>query len=409
MLSGNREAQTITLCRDLLRVESYSGNEKAVADRLERAFTELGFDDSYTDEYGNVTGRIKGLKPGPSILFDGHMDTVPVGNTAEWTFDPFSAVVDQGRIYGRGASDMKGALSAMACAAAFFAEDRKRDFAGEIQVAGVVHEECFEGIASRSISSRVRPDYVVIGEASGLNLKIGQRGRAEIIVETFGRPAHSANPEQGINAIKKMMKLIERIDHLPVNRQDILGEGILVLTDIKSLPYPAASVVPEYCRATYDRRLLVGETADSILQPITEIIAALEQEDPDFKAQVSIARGKERCYTGKEIEGQRFFPAWLFDPGSEFVRQVLDGLRASGLDPAIAHYSFCTNGSHYAGEAGIRTIGFGPSAENLAHTADEYIEIDQLLKAVQGYYAIAGALLNRSSAAAEAVQQPQGC
>ena len=92
---------------------------------------------------------------------------------------------------------MKGQTSAMIAAAAYFAEDFKKDFAGDIFVAGVVHEEIFEGVSARKISEAVKPDYVVIGESSELNLKIGQRGRAEIVIETFGKPAHSANPEKG--------------------------------------------------------------------------------------------------------------------------------------------------------------------------------------------------------------------
>ena len=109
-------------------------------------------------------------------------------------------VVD-GKLYGRGTSDMKGAVASFTAAANFFAKDTARDFPGEIYIAGVVHEECFEGVAARSVSEIVKPDYVVIGEASLCNLKIGQRGRAEIVVETFGVPAHSANPEKGVNAV----------------------------------------------------------------------------------------------------------------------------------------------------------------------------------------------------------------
>jgi acetylornithine deacetylase/succinyl-diaminopimelate desuccinylase-like protein len=121
----------------------------------------------------------------------------------------------------------------------------------------------------------------------------------------------------------------------------------------------------------------------------------MKRNDADFRASVHFASGAERCYTGEEISGERFFPGWVFDTGDEFVQAALAGLRDAGLDPEITQYSFCTNGSHYAGEAGIRTIGFGPSRENLAHTIDEYIEIDQLLKSVEGYYGILGAVLRR--------------
>lgn len=393
MLTENRKNELIHYCQELIKRQSYSGQEDKVGAKLAEGFKEFGFDDVAVDEYGNVIGRIKGNRPGKAILFDGHIDTVPVPDASKWKYDPFSATLADDRIYGRGASDMKGQVAAMLCAAGYFAQDTARDFAGDIYVAGVVHEECFEGVASRSVSAKVKPDYVVIGEASELNLKRGQRGRAEIVVETYGKPAHSANPQAGVNAVYKMTKLIDRIRKLKPGCQPVLGEGILELTDIKSSPYPGASVVPDLCRVTYDRRLLVGETKESVLKPILDIIAELEKEDPDFKAKAYYAVGKESCYTGGSIEGERFFPGWLYDEQDEFVQAALKGLREIGLDPKVAHYSFCTNGSHYAGEAGIKTIGFGPSKENIAHTINEYIELDQLFKAAEGYYAIIKSVL----------------
>lgn len=283
---------------------------------------------------------------------------------------------------------MKGQLSAMMAAVSYFAKDINKDFEGELYVAGVVHEELFEGIASRKISEAVKPDYVVIGESSELNLKIGQRGRGEIVVETFGKPAHSANPHKGINAVYKMSKIIEKIQELVPPTHPVLGEGILVLTDIKSSPYPGASVVPDYCKATFDRRLLVGETKEDVIAPIQELIDEMMKEDKELSAKVSYAIGKEMCYTGNVIEGERFFPGWLYDENDEFVQAAYKGLKNAGINPEITQYSFCTNGSHYAGEAGIKTIGFGPSRENLAHTIDEYIEIDQLAIGSKGYYEI---------------------
>ncbi|AND84050.1 YgeY family selenium metabolism-linked hydrolase [Clostridium tyrobutyricum] len=394
MLSEERKNETVELCRKLISTRSYSGEENGVVDVIKSAFNNMGFDDFFIDDYGNIIGHIKGEESGKSILFDGHMDTVPVIDKSEWKYPPFAAEIHEGKMYGRGTSDMKGALCAMICAVSYFAKDIKRKFKGDIYIAGVVHEECFEGVASRKISARVKPDYVVIGEASNCNLKIGQRGRAEILVETFGKPAHSANPENGINAVYKMNKLIEAIRKLKLSTHPFLGDGILELTDIKSSPYPGASVVPDYCRATFDRRLLVGETRESVLKPIQDIIKKLEGEDAEFKAKVSFSKGKERCYTGNEIEGERFFPGWLYDRKDEFVEKAYNGLKKAGIDPEITHYSFCTNGSHYAGEAGIKTIGFGPSKENLAHTVNEYIEISQLTKAVEGYYTIVKEVLS---------------
>ena len=393
MLTKEREEAVVSLCQKVIRQRSYSGEEQGVANVLKENMQAMGFDEVTIDKYGNIIGCIKGKRPGKKILFDGHIDTVPVTDETEWQYPPFAAEIHDGKIYGRGTSDMKGAVSAMTCAAANFAKDTDKDFAGEIYVAGVVHEECFEGVAAREISKAVQPDYVVIGEASQLNLKVGQRGRGEIVVETFGVPRHSANPEKGVNAVYKMAQVIEAIRTLEPPHHPVLGDGILELTDIKSAPYPGASVVPEYCRATYDRRLLVGETKESVLKPIQDLLDEMMAKDPQLKVKVSYAVGKEKCYTGNDIEGERFFPGWLYDEDSDFVQAVMGQLKEMGYDPSITQYNFCTNGSHYAGEAGIKTFGLGPSRENLAHTVNEYIEIDQLAKVTDCYYGVMEALL----------------
>ena len=393
MLTKEQKNEVKELTRALIRKPSYSGRENGVVDVLRAYMEKNGFDEVVVDRYGSIIGRIKGNRPGPKILYDGHIDTVPVPDPTAWKHDPFAAEVIDGKIYGRGASDMKGAVAAMTVAAAMVAEVTNRNFAGEIYVAGVVHEECFEGIAAREISQLVNPDIVIIGEASELNLKIGQRGRAEIVAETFGVPAHSANPEKGVNAVLSMLRLAQELEKVTPPSQPVLGKGVSVLTDIISTPYPGASVVPSHCRATYDRRLLVGETPESVLKPFQDAVKKLEAEDPAFTAKVSYAFGRENCHTGNTIEGERFFPGWLFEEKEEFVQKALGGLKGVGLSPAVTHYSFCTNASHYAGEKGIKTIGFGPSPENLAHTIDEYIEESQLYGATEGYEAISRALL----------------
>ncbi len=173
----------------------------------------------------------------------------------------------------------------------------------------------------------------------------------------------------------------------------VLGDGILELVDIKSSPYPGASVVPDYCRATYDRRLLVGETKESVLAPIQELLDQMMKEDAELKAKVSFVEMEEKCYTGNQIRSERFFPGWLYDENEPFVQAVYQEMKALGLNPTITNCNFCTNGSHYAGEAGIKTLGIGPSKENLAHTINEYIEIEQLVKVTESYYGVMKALL----------------
>lgn len=379
------EKTNIKLTRDLISKKSYSGFEKEAVEVLEKFFKDSEFDEIIIDKYGSCIGGIFGKRDtgdGLVTLFDGHIDTVKV-NEDDWTKDPFNSEIIDNKIYGRGASDMKGALSSMAVAVSKFAKDTDKDFSGKIYVSGSVFEEVFEGVAPRSVSELVNPDFVIIGEASELNLKIGQRGRAEIVVETFGKSAHSANPEVGENAVLEMMKLIGEIDKIIPPTQDKLGDGILVLTDIKSSPYPGSSVIPNYCRTTYDRRLLVGETIDSVLNPIQEVIDRMK-----INAKVSISEESKTCYTGEKISSGRFFPGWIYDEKEDLIQKSYKGLINSGLNPEITNYSFCTNGSHYAGEKGIMTIGFGPSNENLAHKDDEYIKLEQLDKALDGYYNI---------------------
>lgn len=398
MFSQAEQREVDDLCIALLQKPSNSGHEDGVVAVLRDYMQNNAFDEVFVDKYGSITGCIHGSRPGPKLLFDGHIDTVPVPDPSVWKHKPYGGERENGRIYGRGASDMKGAVAAMCVGAAKFARGNARNFAGSVYVAGVVHEECFEGIAAREISARVQPDVVIIGEASELNLKIGQRGRAEVVLETFGVPAHSASPHKGVNAVHAMMRLVAEVERFVPAQHPVLGPGVAVLTDIISTPYPGASVVPSHCRATYDRRLLMGEKPDTVLAPFAGAIRTLAARDATFKAQAAFARGKEQCHTGNTIEGERFFPGWLFDEREPFIQHSLQGLAAAGFKPAISHYSFCTNGSHYAGEKGIRTFGFGPSLETLAHTIDEYIEEAQLHGAAQGYAVICQSLLEGNGA-----------
>lgn len=383
----------IQLCQDLVKAKSYSGHEEEVLRVLKDYFSQAGITDINIDEYGSLLVRVPGRRPGPCLLFDGHIDTVPVPDPQAWSHPPFEGVLEGNRLYGRGTSDMKGAVAAMAVAVVDFLQVRQGDFAGCLAFAGVVQEEVFEGVAARSISKACQPDLVIIGEATELKLNIGQRGRAEIQLTSTGVPAHSANPDKGVNAVYLMTEVIREMRQFIPPAHPVLGLGILELTDIKSSPYPGASVVPSSCQATYDRRLLPGETQASVMEALCQALEKIDLPDPRATLQASYALGRETCYTGMVMEAERFFPGWLFDPKEDFVQIAKTGLEAAGLEAPLAHYSFCTNGSHYAGERGIPTLGFGPSRENLAHTIDEYIEIDQLLKAKEGYRAIMEAFL----------------
>lgn len=388
------EKRLIAFCREAVRIPSFSGKEQAAAQMLKQKMDAYGFDETVIDRYGSVLGMIHGKRPGITVLLDGHIDHVDVIDADQWSHDPFGGEIADGRIYGRGTSDMKGSVTAMISAAAQYATDTQKDFAGTICVSCTVHEECFEGVSSREISRIARPDFVIIGEATSTTVKIGQRGRAEVVVETQGVSCHSSNPENGVNAVYHMMAVLEEIRKIKPNEHPVLGKGILELTDIVSSPYPGASVVPALCRATFDRRTLVGENEEVILGQLNEAIARAEEKVDGLKARAYLSRGSELCWTGETISADRYFPAWVLEEEHPYVQKALAGIRDSGVEAAISHFSFCTNGSHFCGEKGIPTIGYGPSLESLAHVRDEYIEIEQLVKAYHGFQCILRRLTN---------------
>ena len=382
------EQQLISFCQALIRTPSLSGQEEQVAKLIQKTMLEQGFDEAIIDRYGSVLGCIRGNRPGKTVLMDGHIDTVDISDRSRWVHDPYGAEIEDGKLYGRGTSDMKGSVAAMVMAAAEFVQTYGHDFAGTIYVSCTVHEECFEGVSPRNITQLCHPDCVIVGEATSTTLKIGQRGRAEVVLETIGKTCHSSNPQEGINAVYHMMALVEEIRKLPVSEHPVLGKGILELTDIISSPYPGASVVPGLCRATFDRRLLVGETEEDVLRPLQALIERMRGEIPDLNARVYLAPGEARCWTGDTIQAKRFFPAWLLPEDHWLVQTVQSGLQEAGIEAPLSHYDFCTNGSHFCGEAGIPTVGFGPSLETLGHVIDEYIELDQLTKSCHGFYSI---------------------
>lgn len=370
----------------LISVQSPSGAERAVAGSVAAEMAGLGFA-VHTDEFGNVTGTLD-AGTGPCVLIDSHIDTVGVTDPGEWAHSPWGEVIG-GRIYGRGAMDMKGPLAASIYGIAALRDHLPR---GRVIVSASVAEEMVEGPMLAEVARRVEPDFVIVCEATSLQLARGQRGRAEIRVETHGRPTHSSRPDLGVNAAQAMVDVIIRLRTIPAPEHAVLGKGILVLTDILSQPYPALSVVPDGCVATFDRRTLPGETEVDILGPVRAAIeVALNSGEATGEA--DIAEDDFQTYTGSRIQAPNFAPAWFYGDDSPIVQLASAGLAQAGIQPILTHYAFCTNGSGTAGKLGIPTVGFGPGEEALAHRVDEYIEIDELVTAAHGYAGMAMSML----------------
>ena len=368
----------VQFLQSIVQIPSLAGGEGEVVQRVAAEMRALGYDRVAIDEQGNLIGVIQGAQPGPTLLFDAHCDTVGVAPGVPWQMDPYSGVVDNGRLHGRGSSDMKGALAAMVYAAAGMERDQ---LAGSVVVSISVMEEVIEGVALAAVMAATQPDFVVIGESTDLDLNHGGRGRAEIHLETIGRPSHSSAPHLGVNAVHLMLPAIQAIDRVPLASDPLLGEAIMALTDIISEPYPAYSVTPSRCRVTYDRRLLLDETAAGVLADLRAL--------PELEAvNVQIAQGEHTTYTGALLTGLKFFPAWKLAADHPFVQTALAGLRAAGLEPGLGAYRFCTNAAYSAGVAAVPTVGFGPSTEGQAHVIDEYLELEQLFAARRGYRGI---------------------
>jgi len=387
MLTARQEEELIDFTRRLVQAQSLTGQEGEVAGLVQAQMRQMGYQVS-VDDWGNVVGTLQGRGQG-SVLFDAHMDTVPVGRE-QWQQDPFGGALLGSRMYGRGTSDMKGALAAALYGIGLLAANA--DTLGTVHVSASVCEEPAEGPALVHVCERLRPGCVVIQEATQLRVNRGQRGRAEIHIETFGKPAHSSTPHLGVNAVLHMNQVIGAIAALPLPVDALLGPAILVLTDIKSNPYPGLSVVPYGCHVTYDRRLLVEDTPASALGQIQAILDRLARADPSFKGEARLAETPVTTYTGAHFVHKAFAPAWKYPEEHPVVAAAVGALRGIGQAADYGHYNFCTNGSGSAGVLGIPTIGYGPGREEEAHIADEYLALDQLIAAANGYQALARSL-----------------
>lgn len=375
--------KVIDFTQSLVRAQSFSGQEGQAAKVVAEWMSTLGYDQVEVDEFGNVIGRVVGERRGGSdkrVLFDGHLDTVIPIKPEKWVEDPFSASIRDNRIYGLGSADMKGSLAAMVMAVGTL---ERSSFSGTVFVSASVGEEILEGAALASVVERTNPDFVVIGEATDFKLGTAQKGRAGIIVDTFGVASHSAQPELGENAVYKMAEVIGLLRGMSLPADSVFGAGIMELIDIQSSPFPSRSIVPNGCRARYDRRLVLSETPKSVIKGIQECVGDIEGVDVRLNVE------NLRCYSGQELKDIDFHPAWSVPVDSAVVRMCQAALEEIGFDPKPIMIHYCSNGSYSAGIADIPTVIFGPPSIEQAHTIDEYIEIDDLIKAVEGFQRIA--------------------
>ncbi|MEJ2222156.1 MAG: YgeY family selenium metabolism-linked hydrolase [Desulfobacterales bacterium] len=363
----------IDLAQQLVQIPGLSGAEGEVADRVEDAMNALGFRDVYRDELGNVVGFVGPQAEKTALLFDAHMDVVPAAG--EWRMDPFGGEIVDGRLYGRGSTDMKGALAAVICGAAAAAKSGR--LSRQVAVSATVLEETLECAALGAVVESVKPEQVVICEPSNLAIILGQKGRAEILLTVEGIPAHAAFPACGKNPILLAAKALDALEKIELPEDPFIGRAILVATDIISDPYPSISLIPPKVTVRFDRRILPGETEEIILEQIIRTLKSID----DRAFSVSVTRDSVKAYTGKVIEAPRLFEAWKVKRDIPLVKAAEAGVIAAGIEPRFGSWGFCTNGSGTAGKRKIPTIGLGPGIEDDAHIADESISVEEIRKA----------------------------
>lgn len=373
------ENDLVGFLREMIAIRSESGTEGERAERIRQEYETLGFDEVFFDRLGNVVARIGS---GPfKILFDGHMDCVGVGDRSAWDFDPFEGKHEDGEIWGRGAVDELPAIAGMAYGAKILRERGVPEGISLYLTATAMEEDC-DGLCLLHLieTEGIRPDVVVLGEPTDLDVYRGQRGRVEAAVTTRGRSSHAAQPHLGENALYKMARILTDIESLNERLKDdaFLGKGTVVASSI-TCTTPSLNAVPDSARITIDRRLTAGETVEGALEELRAL--------PSFgDAEIEILQYEATSWRGYDAKQEKFFPSWVVPEDHPLVEGVAEAVtEVLGEAPKISRWSFSTNGVATMGRHDIPTVGFAPAREDLAHTTKEAVRVEDLVRATAVY------------------------
>lgn len=414
----------VSFAQRLVQTPSISGTEKALADLDLAEMKKLGYDEVFRDDHGNVVGIVRGTIPGPTIMYNSHMDHVSPGDAANWEgYDPYGGKIDvcavdiQDKtekeqaecIHGRGASDVKCGEAVQIYAGGVLAKLKAKGFPvkGNFMFTGVVQEEPAEMVGMKHLVEKTLPakgltyDAMVSSEATSLKLYCGHRGRVEMLATVYGRTSHGSAPWLGINAIYKAMPLIAKIkDELyPALPKDAdVGKASISLNIIECSP-GALSIVPDRCMLSLDRRTIPGETSESALAEIRSIIDEISRADSEFKADVVVKTAVETSYTGISYNAVKEMAPWKISKDHTVVKAAAAALEAVGIPVKYGYWDFGTDASKTCGLDRKPTIGFSPMQEQYAHTPYDKCRTDFMKKALEGNVAI---FLNVASQDAEA-------
>lgn len=388
-VSENREAM-IRFLREICAIPSMDSQIGPVGLHVQGVMADLGFDEVRFDRMGNTIGRI-GV--GPKVLvYDSHIDTVGIGDPDEWEWDPFEGHTDEdGRFFARGACDEKGSTPGMVYGLAI-ARDLGLLDGYTAYYFGNMEEWC-DGIAPNTfveVDPGVRPDYVVIGEPTKMQVYRGHKGRVELQVTAKGRSAHAASNHLGDNAIYKLLPVIAGIRDLEQSLGDheFLGHAKITVSDMH-VKTPSINAVPDEAIIYVDRRMTFGETKEQAI----EQVRALIPPEHAGSIRVEMLFYNDPSYTGFVYEVDKYFPAWAFPDDHPFVQAGVETRRMIGFPAApTGKWNFSTNGIYWAGKAGIPSIGFGPGEEETAHTVRDSVLLDDVVKAAEFYALLPGVI-----------------
>ncbi len=368
----------LAFAQGLVRIQSYSGQEEQAARFIAARMQALGYDEVRIDRYGNVLGRIgDGEK---AILFDSHLDTVQVFDEQQWDVPPFSGAIVDGYLWGRGSVDMKSGAAASVYAAAL-ARSRGWLDGKRVYVSGTVFEEYCDGEGLKPVLAACdpKPAYAVICEPSSNVITTGHKGKAQIVIKTQGVSAHGSAPEKGVNAIYEMAEIIQRVEQANLELMKKPGKrGTLVMSQISSTSV-SLNAVPSACEVYLDRRMVVGETEQTVRDEMERIIAGK-------RATWEIGTLHKTTWTGEELVYEPLHPAWEIDLQHELARAFIAAYEdVFGRAPqAYDFWDYSTNAVATV-SAGIPSIGFGPGEYKLAHMRNEKCAVDQIVEACAVY------------------------
>ncbi|OGR79075.1 MAG: selenium metabolism hydrolase [Elusimicrobia bacterium GWC2_64_44] len=378
------EPDMIKFMRDMIAIPSESCQEKAVVLRIKKEMQKTGFDKITIDPMGNIIGRIG--KGKTVIAMDAHIDTVGIGSLKEWKWNPYKGKVDKGIIYGRGASDQEGGMVSMVYAGKIL-KDLGLDKDFTLYVVGSVQEEDCDGLCWQYIykEDKLRPDCVIITEPTNLNIYRGHRGRMEIAVTTYGVSCHGSAPERGKNAVYMMAKVANEIEKLNTRLKGdkFLGKGTVTISYI-DCKTPSLCAVPNQSYIHLDRRLTKGETKALAVKQVTDAVKRTGLKPSEFK--VEVLRYDTPSYTGLKYPTEKYYPTWVLEESHPVCKAGVKTFEnAFGKAPLVDKWTFSTNGIATMGMFGIPTIGFGPANEKFAHSVNDQVPVDHLVKAAAFY------------------------